>query len=490
MGVPRSSNRQLMAALVFVLLLSLVAGCSSAPRTAPAPESAQLKSPVPTVAATAIAAIVPGPTITLLPAQQRVSLSPSPTLLSTAVPRPSVAPAPVASDTISAFTSASEPPALPTVWPGSRYPQLFDEIWDTVNDNYLYADFRGVDWVAVREEYARRLAEVADDAAFYSLMAEMVGQLADQHSRFLPPSAASAEDVRASGHEEQVGIGVLTVALPDAALIQQVFPQSPASQAGLLPRDRIVAINGQFYANVPIEGPVGTQVRLTIARPGEASRDVVLTRQLVEGRIEPLIHRLDDNDVAYVAVTTLWVNDMGEQVAEELTRLEQERPLRGLILDLRGNPGGWRNVLTDLLSPFVRGEVGTFFSRRADQPLVIEPGPGPDLQGLPLVVLIDSGTASYAELLAGILQREAGAWVVGSPSAGNIETIYAYNLADGARLWVAQEGFRLRDGVNFEGTGLKPDVPMTFDWTRYSEALDPGIIEGLRLVNEQYQVVK
>jgi carboxyl-terminal processing protease len=234
---------------------------------------------------------------------------------------------------------------------------------------------------------------------------------------------------------------------------------------------------------------VGTQVRLTIVRPGEASRDVVLTRQLVEGRIGPLVRRLD-NDIAYVAVTTLWVSDMGGQVAEELARFEQERPLRGLILDLRGNPGGWRNVLTDLLSLFVRGEVGSFFSRRADQPLLIESGPGPDLQGRPLVVLIDGGTASYAELLAGVLQREAGAWVVGAPSAGNTETIYAYDLADGARLWVAQEGFRLRDGTNLEGSGLTPDVPMDFDWTLYSEALDPGILEGLRLLDEQYQAVK
>lgn len=357
--------------------------------------------------------------------------------------------------------------------------QIFTEVWETIEINYLYADFRGVDWASVREEFASQVASATSDEEFYSLLSDMVIRLNDNHSRFLAPSAAQKEDVRTSGREEQVGIGVITLPLSDALLIQHVFPNSPAERAGLRQRDRIVAIDGQYFARRDIEGSEGSRVRLTVVRPGEESRDVVITRQLVEGRIEPGIRRLP-GDIGYLEVTTLWVGDMADLVAASLQSLTVERPLRGLIIDLRHNPGGWRDVLTGMLGHFVRGPVGEFFSRQSTVSLTIEAGAKPDLRDLPLVVLIDSGTASYAELLAGILQREAGAIVIGNPSAGNTETIYAYELSGGARLWVAQEGFRLRDGENLEGIGVQPNVRLSQDWTRFSEESDPWILEGIR----------
>jgi C-terminal processing protease CtpA/Prc len=99
---------------------------------------------------------------------------------------------------------------------------------------------------------------------------------------------------------------------------------------------------------------------------------------------------------------------------------------------------------------------------------------GPDLRGLPLVVLVDSATASYAEVLAAVLQDEASATVVGVPSSGNTETIYAYTLFDGSRLWLAQERFELRDGRDLEGVGVVPDVTVAADdWIRFDDRTDP-----------------
>jgi C-terminal processing protease CtpA/Prc len=225
-------------------------------------------------------------------------------------------------------------------------------------------------------------------------------------------------------------------------------------------------------------------VRLTVARPNEPPREIVLTRRHVEGRISPRVRRLP-NSIGYLGITTLWINDMDDQVSGALTDLVVEEPLNGLILDLRGNPGGWRDVLTSVLSHFVQGNVGVFFDRQQTRPLMIHDTSGPDLRGLPLVVLIDERTSSYAEVLAAVLQTEADAHVVGMPSAGNTETIYAYELVGGARLWVAQEGFLLRNGENLEGNGVQPDVIIDVDWTSYSEEQDPYILEGLRYLNEQ-----
>lgn len=398
-------------------------------------------------------------------------------LQTTVQPEPTATamPAPVAT-AVSVVTPTPLPPLDATL-----RQQIFTEVWTTINEHYLDPTFNGVDWMAVRAEYGPRALAAEDDATFFTVISAMVALLRDDHSRFVPPQAVVAEDRLTSGREEQVGIGVTTLRLSDGLLIQHVFPESPAAQAGLRPRDRIVAIDGQTFTLGSIEGPLGSRVRLLVAQPEGGSREFELVRERVEGRIEPLVLRLND-DVAYVAVSTLWVRDMHEQVAAALQQLVAERPLRGVILDLRSNPGGWRDVLSGLLGHFVTGEVGAFVSRKGEIPLVVA-ARDPDLRGLPVAVLIDRGTASYAELLAAILQREAGAIVIGTPSAGNTETIYAYEITGGARLWVAQEGFRLNDGSDLEGIGVQPDVQPTSDWTRFRLEADPWVglaIERMR----------
>jgi C-terminal peptidase prc len=436
--------------------------------------AAVVSTPAPVVLATpASPAPTPAPTAVAVPTAMPASPRPAaPTA------RPTVAPTP-------APTKAPPPTAAPTpeALSAIERQQVFEEVWRTVKQHYLYADFRGLDWDAMREEYEPRVEIDQDNEAFYADMAEMVARLGDHHSRFLPPAAAQAQDATTSGYESTVGIGVVTQPKADGAFIQMVFPDSPAARADMRPRDRIIAVDGRPYAasDGDLLGPAGTTVRLNVVRPGEKPRDVVLVRQEVQGRIEPYYRRFP-GDIGYVAISTLWVNDMDEQVSGALTELVSDGRLRGLILDVRANGGGWSKVLSGILSHFVRGQVGMFFDQRHVRPLVIAPPAGPDLRGLPLVVLVDGDTASYAELLAAVLQREGGALIVGTPTSGNTETIYAYTLKDGSRLWLAQEGFRLQNGANLEGAGVQPESMVDVDWTRYSEDDDPQLLEALRLL--------
>ncbi len=401
----------------------------------------------------------------------------------TATPRPTSTATATAAPTSPPPTATSTPP--PSADTASGRQEIFETVWHTVDEHYLYADFHGLDWGEVWVEFAPRVRMSDSKEEFYALMAEMVNRLNDNHSRFLAPNAAVAENVLTAGHEERVGIGIVTMPGPEGVIIQHVFSGSPAAQAGLRTRDRIIAVDGDpFAAGRDISGLAGTEVRLTVQRPDDQIHEIMLTRQRVEGRISPLVRRLP-GDIGYVAITTLWVNDMDDQVSGVLTDLVVERPLNGLIIDLRGNTGGWRNVLTSMLGHFVRGNVGSFFDRHEARPLVVYDTSGPDLRGLPLVVLVDRRTASYAEVLAGVLQAEAGAHVIGIPSAGNTETIYAYEMPDQSRLWVAQEGFQLRNGTDLEGQGVQPDVLLDLDWTRYSEQNDPHILAALEYLSRQ-----
>ncbi len=374
---------------------------------------------------------------------------------------------------------------LPTVTPqlplsqATRL-QIFRDVWTTIDERYIDPQFNGVDWAAVQTSYAARVTEAADDQAFYALMGAMVRELRDQHSRFLPPAAAAEEDLLTAGRDERVGIGVIAQPQESGLFIQHVFPDGPAAEAGLQPRDRIVLIDGHSFRGRPLEGPSGSSVQLLITRPGSESFSVRLTRRFVEGQILPVQRRLSGN-IGYLAVSTLWVNDMHRRVETALNELTAAGPLNALILDLRGNPGGWRDVLIGILSHFIVGDVGVFVSRSGLTPLTV-PASAPQLQGLPLAVLIDRSTASYAELLAAVLQAEDGALVIGTISAGNTETIYSYQLTAGTRLWVAQEGFELRDGTNLEGRGVIPDCLQQQDWTLSAFEDDPDILLAIKLL--------
>jgi C-terminal processing protease CtpA/Prc len=223
-------------------------------------------------------------------------------------------------------------------------------------------------------------------------------------------------------------------------------------------------------------------VRLTVVSPGEAPRAIEVVRERIVGGVAPSGRRLESSpSVGYLVIPDLWTGDMDVQVDRELVRLLEEQPaMTGLILDIRGNGGGYRTVLEQILGNFISGEIGEFYDNDSTNPFSIT---GKALQkqlgGMPLAILTDGGTESYAEVLAGALQVRGRAVVIGRPTAGNTETIYRYDFEDESRLWIAQQGFRLQDGTELEGRGVLPDVPVSEDWTAFPESDDPDIRRAL-----------
>ncbi|MDP9312827.1 MAG: S41 family peptidase [Chloroflexota bacterium] len=366
---------------------------------------------------------------------------------------------------------------------------LFDKVAGIIEAHYLYEDYGGVDWEQLKQEYQPRAMSAATSAGFYTSLKAMVAQLGDQHSRFLDPQAAYQEQGLSAG-EVYVGVGVATIDDPSGRLVTTVYPNSPASEAGIKRRDIIVAVDGQPIdaQGQQISGPPGTSVRLQVRSPNGGQRVVTLERRPVLEQYVPEVYLLPGTDVGYVLIQSFWPTDTPqavEQALQQFVAAEQNR-LGGLIIDVRSNRGGWRTVLEGLLAHFVEGEVGAFYSQSATYPLNVTPTAlYPLLQDLPLVVLVDRGTKSYAEVFAAVLQAKRDAQVVGVNTAGNTETIYAYNFDDGSRLWVAQEGFRLQDGANLEGRGVVPDRSIPVDWLQFSEVRDPHIVKGIELIRQQ-----
>lgn len=391
-------------------------------------------------------------------------------------------------------TSAKQSPPISPVM-RDRHRRIFRRVWSAVQRDYVYDDYNGVDWDAVRAEFEPQLEVLPDDEAFWALMQALIERLDDQHSTFITPTQALEEDQAMSGELDYVGVGIFVTA-PEGAdygVVLFPLPNSPAEAAGLRPHDRILTIDGQPACCAAdgrdnldlLTGPPGSAVRLTVQYPGEPAREILLHRARVQSQIPILSRRIPTaaGDVGYLLIPTLWDSTIATRTRERLAEMQAEGDLVGLIIDMRINGGGAYTELYALLSLFVEGEVGHFTRRNGrQQPLHVRAAPLGDSLELPLVILVGRDTESYAEVFSGVLQDVGRARLVGQPTAGNVETIYPYDLEDGSRLWLAQETFRPPSGAEWETRGVIPDVRIPGRWEDFTAANDAQLEAALALL--------
>jgi carboxyl-terminal processing protease len=346
-----------------------------------------------------------------------------------------------------------------------------------VNQRYIDPNFNGVNWAAQRDARRARALNAATDTAYYQELREMVWTLNDGHSRFMDPHEAFDHFAVSRQTLTYGGLGLYSFNAEEGEVVLQVNPGSPAERAGIQPCDHILTLNGSVYDGDG--GAVGTTAELRVWRPSGETFNLTLTREEIQqvldvpGEVLPNRNRR----IGYVRIDTLWVLETPDRLRATLARLEADGPLDGLIIDLRPNLGGWRPVLQGILGTFTQGQLGEFYGRLQSDPLVAprRDDPPPSHPDLPLVVLVSEDTESYAEVLAATLQAERGAIVIGEQTRGNVETIFPRRLPFAARVWIAEQGFRLNNGTTLEGIGVQPDVVDGTDWTEYACARDPQV---------------
>lgn len=286
----------------------------------------------------------------------------------------------------------------------------------------------------------------------------------DPHSSYLNPEDYRDIQVDTSGEYGGLGIEVA----PEDGFVKVVTPidDTPASRAGLESGDLLTAINGEQIVGRPLNdavkdmrGPPGSDITITVLREGQDPFDVTLTREVI--RPKSVRAHLEGDDIGYVRISSF--NERTTLLLEEgLAKITKEaggKP-EGLVLDLRNNPGGLLDQAVSVSDMFLSGgEVVSTFGRHSSNDRRYNAGSNEVFKGVPIVVLINRGSASAAEIVAGALQDRARARVVGVTSfgKGSVQTVMPLGADRGAlRLTTAR--YYTPSGRSIQGTGIEPDI--------------------------------
>ncbi|MDR7410077.1 MAG: S41 family peptidase [Armatimonadota bacterium] len=314
------------------------------------------------------------------------------------------------------------------------------------------------------------------------------GSLRDSHTGFIPPERLAELRRQQQNEAAFTGIGILLLTKDGKFYARLVFSGSPAQRAGLRPFDRILAIDGVSTEGMTvgdvssrIRGPQGTAVTLTVRRPGQPAPLVVsvVREPIVVPSVEWAVL---DGQVGYVRLGQ-FNQGSSARLARAVGELQQQG-IRGLVLDLRGNPGGFVSELNRVAELFLpRGVVVYTLESREEgrRSYVTRSGPMLDA-ALPMVVLVDDDTASAAELLSAALRDHGRAPLVGVRTAGAVLVSVTFPLPEGAGLSVAIARMLTPRGEELEGWGIQPDVQVDLTVADLDSGTDSQLLRGLALI--------
>jgi carboxyl-terminal processing protease len=342
----------------------------------------------------------------------------------------------------------------------------------------------------VRSEYVEPVTqEQLDLAAVDGMVASL-----DPHSAFLDPAEYEAMRVSTAGHYSGVG---LEVAERDGRIaVVTPIDGSPAARAGVRSGDILLEIDGRTVRGGTLDeiidrmrGFVGSSVRLTVERAGEPEPlQFALERSEVHVRTvraEPLPGRY-----GYLRVTH-FTDSTPRDFDRALTSLQSGAPLRGLVLDLRGNPGGVLESSVSVADEFLdSGVIVRAEGRTAESRFVLRATAGDALRNAPLVVLVDRGSASGAEIVAGALRDHGRATLMGERTFGKGSVQTVMPLANGQALKLTTSRYFTPSGASIHDRGLEPDVALA-GAVRLEEAAateataDPAVQAALQYLRDR-----
>jgi carboxyl-terminal processing protease len=358
---------------------------------------------------------------------------------------------------------------------------------------YRQLDLFGNAFERVRENYVREV----EDAELVEAAINGMASALDPHSRYL--SSDEYNDSQQQTRAEYGGLGLEVAGENNLIKIVSPIDDTPAERAGLISGDFITAIDGISVDGMPfndavekMRGPENSQVTLTVIRNGEQRPfDITLTRRVIR---TSAVRASRKGDIGYLRISTFMNVRTADDVRNAVRNLQQEigaQNVKGYVIDLRNDPGGLLDQAIAVSDHFLpAGEVVSIRGRRAQDTQRYAAKEGDITAGKPIVVLINEGSASASEIVAGALQDHRRATVIGLTSfgKGSVQTVIPLAGGRDGALWLTTARYYTPSGRSIQATGIAPDIAVSnlspreealrMQTPRRSEARLAGHLEG------------
>jgi len=331
------------------------------------------------------------------------------------------------------------------------YSQNTDELYNKID---LFSEVLE----RIQNEYVEEIDQAeAMDSAINGLL-----QSLDPYSSYMNQKTWEESETETSGEFGGLGIEVSM----ESGVVKVIAPMdnTPASKAGIKAGDYIIKINGEqvlgktlMEAVNSMRGPVGTSIEITVRRKGlKKAKIFEITREIIE--IKSVISKLIDNKVGYLRLRAFNQNS-SDQLKKEISEIEKNKKLVGYILDLRNNPGGLLTQAIEISNFFLDdGEIVSTKGRKNKENRKFFAKKGDKIKGKPLIVLINNGSASASEIVAGALQDQKRAVLLGEATfgKGSVQSIIPLKNRGALRLTVSK--YYLPSGKSISDVGVMPDI--------------------------------
>ena len=336
---------------------------------------------------------------------------------------------------------------------------LFWQTWDIVKTNYVDHD------------------QLTDKQMFYGALRGLVGSTKDPYTIFMDPEDAKMFNEDLAGSFS--GIGAEVGLRNDVITIIAPLADTPAERAGLRAGDKVYAIDQQSTAGLTVDeavkkirGPKGTKVTLTIGRGDAKLQDITIVRDNIV--VKSLNYSYDSATGIYTITINNFNADTETLFAEAVEDIKVKKP-KGLILDLRNNPGGYLDTAVAIASYWI--ESGVIVSEQsATEPPRQQMARGfAPLANLPTVVLINQGSASASEIVAGALMDYGQATTIGKTTFGKGSVQIVKDLSDGSMIKITTDKWLTPSGVSINDKGITPNIEIDFTEEDFNANRDPQI---------------
>jgi len=330
----------------------------------------------------------------------------------------------------------------------------------------------------VEQDYVTDInEEEAIEAAIQGMLASL-----DPHSSYM--NATEYRDMQVQTRGEYGGLGIEVTSEDGVVRVVSPIDGTPAARAGIQAGDYLTAIDGESIVGLTLNeavrrmrGQAGTDITVTVAREGVDPFDVTLTREIIN--VRAVTARIEGGDIGVIRISTFneRTSDMLQDAIRTIRRDAGSR-LRGVIIDLRNNPGGLLDQAIDVSDAFLDGgEVVSTRGRRPEDVQRYNARRGDDLAGVPIVVLINEASASAAEIVAGALQDRNRALIVGMDSfgKGSVQTVIPLQGGRDGALRLTTARYYTPSGRSIQGAGIRPDIEVA------ARRIDPERLQRLRL---------